>query len=372
MALLMFSAGLLGMTIITTPQGSGLRVLADQIPVNFGAAVGSDLVNNNVDGGKYRQSILSNFNMLEPENDLKPPALWKSLKEIDFTKSDYLINWATANNIKVRGHVLVYASDGGYTIPAWLLAMESSLTKKQSLNLLQFYINRVVGRYVGRIAMWDVVNEAIDDSANGRPYNLRNSFWYRKLGVDFIHYAFKFAYQSDPNCKLYYNDYNIESGGRKANDMFALITYLKSKGTPIHGVGFQYHRAVTDVPTPGDGYYQTIQRVRDAGLKFMITELDVAMPVVQLPSNDPNYGLIPLDPADLTKQAQSYAAHVQMALSFPHCEGIQLWGVGDKHSWIPGFSGGTRGAALLLDKDYNPKAAYTSVRDVFIAKIGPK
>ena len=368
----MLTSCILGMTIMTSTQGSGLRVLADQIPVNFGAAVASDLVSNNVDGGKYRQSITKNFNMLEPENDLKPPALWKSLKEIDFTKSDSLINWASANNMKVRGHVLVYASDGGYTIPAWLLAMENSLTSQQSLAILKRYIVTVVKRYKGKIAMWDVINEAIDDSANGRPYNLRNSFWYRKLGVDFIVHAFKFASEADPNCKLYYNDYNIEGGGRKTNDMFALITYLKSKGTPIHGVGLQYHRSVTDVPTPGDGYYQTIQKVQDAGLKFMITELDVAMPVVQLPPTDPNDGLIPLNATDLTKQAQSYAAHVQMALSFPHCEGIQLWGVSDKHSWIPGFSGGTRGAALLLDKDYNPKPAYTSVKDVFTAHIGPK
>jgi endo-1,4-beta-xylanase len=366
----MISSCLLGMAMIASPQGQGLRVLADQIPVNFGAAVGSDLVKNNVDGGKYRQSIIANFNMIEPENDLKPPALWKAFNKYDFTKSDYLINWAVANNMKVRGHVLVYASDNGYTIPQWLLANESEVNERLALETLKKYIFTVVRRYKGKIAMWDVINEAIDDSPNGRPYNLRNSFWYRKLGVDFIYWAFRFANEADPACKLYYNDYNIEGGGRKTNDMFALISYLKLRGAPIHGVGLQYHRSVTDVPTPGDGHYQTIQRIQNEGLKFMITELDVAMPVVQLPTTDPNYGLIPLNPADLTKQAQSYAAHVQMALSFPNCEGIQLWGVGDKHSWIPSFSNGTRGAALLLDKDYNPKPAYTSVRDVFTSHIG--
>jgi endo-1,4-beta-xylanase len=367
----MFTASLLGMAILAPQQGPGLRAIVDQIPVNFGAAVSSDLVNSNVESGKYRQAIVKNFNLLEPENDLKPPALWQSPKRIDFTKSDYLINWAKSNNMKVRGHVLVYANDDGYTIPGWLLAMENQLSQKQALLMLKQYIYTVVGRYKGKISMWDVINEAIDDSANGRPYNLRNSFWYRKLGVDFLYYAFLYAHEADPACKLYYNEYNVEAGGQKADNMMNLIAHLRQKGAPINGVGLQFHRSVSDVPSPGDGYYRMIQRIRDQGLTFMITELDVSMPVVNLPSNDPNFGAIPLDSNDLTRQAQSYAAHIRMAMSFPNCEGIQLWGVTDKHSWIPWFTGGGRGAALLLDKDYLPKPAYTSVENIFNSYLPP-
>jgi endo-1,4-beta-xylanase len=50
-----------------------------------------------------------------------------------------------------------------------------------------------------------------------------------------------------------------------------------------------------------------------------------------------------------------------MALSFKNCQGIQLWGVNDGLSWIPSSTGGGRGAALLLDKDYKPKPAFDAL-----------
>jgi endo-1,4-beta-xylanase len=55
-----------------------------------------------------------------------------------------------------------------------------------------------------------VINEAISDYNETRAYNLRDSFWYRKLGQDFIKYAFIFAHEADPRAKLFYNEYHIE------------------------------------------------------------------------------------------------------------------------------------------------------------------
>ena len=371
----MFNAVVVGAMLLSQHSqisvSSGLRKRADQIPLNFGAAVDSGSVNSNVDSGQYRYGITNNFNMLEPENDLKPPSLWLGVNQYNFTNSDYLINWARSNGMKVRGHVLIYANDNGYTIPGWLLAMEPQISPKQALLMLRTYISTVVGRYKGQISFWDVINEAIDDSPSGLKFNLRNSFWYRKLGPDFIYYAFQAAHAADPACHLYYNDYNIEGGGGKADNLFNLVQYLQSKGAPINGIGLQYHMDRGTAPTPGDGYYQMISRIQSKGLTFMITELDLSMNVVSYPQSDPNWGCIPSNSDDLNTQANSYAAIMNMALSFPNCEGIQLWGVTDKHSWIPWFTGGSRGAALLLDKDYLPKTAYNSVASVFAAHRHP-
>ncbi len=55
-----------------------------------------------------------------------------------------------------------------------------------------------------------MINEAISDYNETRAYNLRDSFWYRKLGQDFIKYAFIFAHEADPRAKLFYNEYHIE------------------------------------------------------------------------------------------------------------------------------------------------------------------
>ena len=340
---------------------TGLKPLAQHIKLNLGAAVDSYQVRSNADGGKYRQAILNNFTMLEPENNLKPPALWLGVNQYNFWDSDYLVDWANTNGIKVRGHVLVYARDDGYTIPGWLLAMENSITPAQARVMLHDYITTVVTRYKGKIMAWDVMNEAIDDSPNTNPFNLRNSFWFRKLGRDFVLDAFRFAHLADPNVKLYYNEYNVEAGGWKADKMLQMADYLKARGVQIDGIGLQYHVGVGGQPSNGDGFYQMLNKIRDRRLSFMITELDVSVNVFNYPQGDPNFGVIPIVPADLITQAANYQAYFKMALSYPNCQGIQMWGVNDSHSWIPWFTGGNRGSALLLDQNFAAKPAFFSV-----------
>jgi endo-1,4-beta-xylanase len=143
--------------------------------------------------------------------------------------------------------------------------------------------------------------------------------------------------------------------------MFELIDYLKSKKVPIDGVGLQFHRWVVEKPVPGDKFYEVLKRIQERNLKFMMTELDISIPVTRFPRTDPNYGLVPTDPEDIAKQGESYQAFINMARSFKNCDGIQLWGVCDGRSWIPNSNGGARGAALLLDRNYKPKPAYEAL-----------
>jgi endo-1,4-beta-xylanase len=261
--------------------------------------------------------------------------------------------------------VLVYARDEGYTIPRWLLDEESSITPDQAKTILHDYILAVAGRYKGKISMWDVINEAIDDQPNDRPFNLRNSFWFRKLGANFVVLAFKFAHEADPKAELYYNDYSVENGGRKADSMLSLADFIRNNGGPITGIGLQYHTILAEHETRGDGHYQLLTEIQKRKLTFMITELDLGIPVKQFPREDPNHGMIPADPADLQAQADRYSSIFKMALSFKNCHGVQMWGITDRHSWIPNFDR-NRGAALLFDADYNPKPAYEAVRTELI------
>jgi endo-1,4-beta-xylanase len=53
-----------------------------------------------------------------------------------------------------------------------------------------------------------------------------------------------------------------------------------------------------------------------------------------------------------------------MALDSRNCHGINIWGVSDKYSWIPGFSGGRNGLATLFDRDFKPKPAYAAIAEV--------
>ncbi len=62
-------------------------------------------------------------------------------------------------------------------ISQWLLKEEQNITSDKAKQLLSDYIHNVVGRYRGKISSWNVINEAIDDSNNTNPLNLRHCFW---------------------------------------------------------------------------------------------------------------------------------------------------------------------------------------------------
>lgn len=352
---------------IGLPNSTGLRDLARGHRLVFGTAAPISALRSNADSGKFVDVLTSQFNLVEPENDLKPPAIWTGPREYKFGEIDWLLGepgkkgWAQEHKMKVRGHVLIYARDDGYTVSQWLRSSEKDLSKEQASELLHDYIFALAGRYKGKIAMWDVANEAIDDGPNNNPFNLRNSFWFRKLGPEFLVLAFKWAHEADPKAELYYNDYGIESGGTKGKHVLDLVKWLKEQKAPIHGVGMQYHIDCRTKVEPGGPFYAYVEEIRKLKLAYMVTELDVAVPVTSLPFGDPNRGTVPKDPADLDAQAQVYTSVVKMALASKNCHGVNIWGLTDKHSWIPMISRGRTGAATLYSKDYEPKPAYNAL-----------
>jgi endo-1,4-beta-xylanase len=369
MKVLLASVVLPFLSLTAVAHSQALRDAASKRHFNLGTAVQVGWLRDDVDGGKYAATIPAEFNLIELENDLKPPAVWTGPTEYNFCNADYILGapkesgWAQKREVKVRGHVLVYARDDGYTLPGWLRTSEAQLSKEQATQLLHDYIHTLVGRYRGKIAMWDVANEAIDDRPNNRPFNLRDSLWFRKLGPDFLLLAFKWAHEADPRAELYYNEYSVEWGGTKAEHLLDLVRWLKEHGAPITGVGLQYHIDYHTVVAPGDGRYQLVQTLDKMRLAFMITELDVSIPVNRLPRTDPHYGAEPKNPADLEAQAKVYADVFRLATSSRNCHGVNVWGFTDRHSWIPQYQPGS-GAATLFDADYNPKPAYAAVRDV--------
>ncbi len=355
----------------TPPIPQNLRDLAKKRRLILGTEVPLRNLQNDVDEGRFVSTAVANFDLIELENELKPPAIWIGPHDYNFAAGDFVVGapgqegWAQRHKMKVRGHVLLYAKDEGYTLPQWLKGPQGDIPKEQAAELLHDYIRAVAGRYKGKIAMWDVVNEAIDDRPNnGNPYNLRNTYWFRKLGPEFLVLAFKWAHEADPKAELYYNDYSVEGGGPKADSMLALGKWLKSQGAPITGLGLQYHIDARTKIAPGDGHYGFIEAIRKAGLAYMITELDVAVTAKPAAPGAPSRDFEPQDPADYDRQAEVYASVIRMALASKNCHGVQMWGFTDRYSWIPGFSRGRTGAALIFDKNYKPKPAYTAVQAI--------
>ena len=354
----------------------GFRPFATYSNLILGTEAPIPYLIGNADEGGYFSNLSKNYQLIVPSSAFMPTHTWFGENEYNFTETDWLLGatpnstgWVQQNGMLVRAHALIWGKD--YRVPNWLLNQEESITPDKAKSLLSDFIHTIVSRYRGKIHWWNVINEAGSDHNETSPFNLGDSFWYRKLGPDFIKYAFIFAREADPDVKLYYNEYNIEKGGVKANGLLALISWLKSEGVSVDGVGMQWHISVSEVITPGDDHYQIAQRFIDLNISLTISELDVAIQTK---------GAFPLDPNDLEKQATIYRSLLQYVFHFsPHIPALTTWGFTDRYSYIPVSSNYTKGVGLPLDCQYQPKPAYWELLEEFarvlvdgIYRLSPK
>jgi len=346
--------------VIWAQNPIGLCASASLRGLLLGTAILIHNIDKNVDNGNYTSNLKKNYQLVIPEMGMKPQQIWTGENEYNWTVGDWLMGgtlnttgWTQQNDMQVSGHILIWAGD--VHAPAWLLEQEANITSDKAKQLLNDYIHAVVSRYRGKTKWWTVMNEAIDDKNNTNPFNLRDCFWLRKLGVDFMKYAFMFAYEANPDVELYYNEYGIERIGLKANRTIAMINWLQSQGVIVHGIGLQFHIWTGNSITPGDAYYQSAQQFIDNNLNIMVTELDIAMP---MKDGKPIY------PGDIQRQGLVYRDVLQYVLHFfPKCSTLITWGFTDRYSWIPAAFNYTAGDGLPLDWFYQHKPAYWQLQE---------
>ena len=325
-----------------------LREYADRAGLLVGAAVNPALLGEEA----YASTLAREFNMVEPENALKWAAVRPSRGVFNFGPGDRLVAFAREHRMKVRGHCLVW---GKYN-PAWLA--KGGFTPPQLSRLLREHITAVMRHYAGQVFAWDVVNEAFD--ARG---GMEHSIWYDSPGVGlkgkgtaYIEQAFRWARETDPKALLFYNDYDAEGLNAKADAVYAMVKDFKSRGVPIDGVGLQTH--VFNLSTEGiKAMEANIKRLAALGVQVQVTEMDVGLPL-------DSAGRL-ADRADLARQADIYRFAASACLRQPACTAFQTWGFTDKYSWIPGYTKGSRGDALIFDRDYAAKPAYSSLLELF-------
>ncbi len=315
-----------------------LRSLADEQGFNIGSAVSVDALRNDT---TYASVLSREFNTLTPEMSLKMDALRPDANTFNFTDADFIMEFADNHNMRVRGHTLVWYRQ----LPGWL--EYGSFTRDEMLTILREHIMTVVGRYRGRIAAWDVVNEAIDEDGS-----LRDSIWLRTIGPEYIDYAFQWAREADPDALLFYNDYDTEGLGPKSDAVYALVEGLVQRGIPIDGVGLQMHIAIDEPPAISD-IQQNMDRLAALGLQVQITEMDVQI-----------QGSSASEQERLSAQAQLYADVADLCVNHPACDTLVTWGFTDRYTWIPEFTGNPD-MPLLFDADYEPKPAYYALIQVF-------
>ncbi|MCT9081686.1 endo-1,4-beta-xylanase [Streptomyces fulvoviolaceus] len=307
-----------------------LRDLADAKSKVMGTAVtGSKLT------GTYGDIAGAQFNWLTPGNAMKWGSVEPTRGTYNWAEADQIVAFAEAHGQQVRGHTLAWHSQN----PSWLT--NGTWTSAELSQLLNDHIALEVGRYKGRLAAWDVVNEPFNEDGT-----YRQTLWYNGLGTGYIAQALTAARAADPDAELYINDYNVEGVNAKCTALYNLVKSLKEQGVPIDGVGLQAHLILGQVPST---LQQNIQRFADLGVDVAITELDIRM-------------TLPSDSTKLAQQAADYKAVMNACVAVTRCTGVTVWGFTDSDSWIPDTFPG-QGAATPYDENYAPKPAYYAIAE---------
>ncbi len=187
--------------------------------------------------GNYQPEELAllrrHFSIVTPENDLKLHHVQRHEGEFRFDKPDAFMALAEANHWKVVGHNLFWMRDD--ETPSWFFKDgDQPASRERVLQRMRDHARAVAGRYRGRIACWDVANEALSE---GDEF-LRPSKWQSVVGDDVVEQAFRFAHEADPQAKLIYNDYEIETPEKRPK-LLRLLREFKAHGAPIILLAFR-------------------------------------------------------------------------------------------------------------------------------------
>jgi endo-1,4-beta-xylanase len=306
---------------------------------------------------------------------------------LDYSYNDKLANFAEGNGLALKGIT------GGWHVldPQWLLDANYDELK----TFLERRVEQDVGRYKGKVSIWDVFNEVVDDTGYGfrnrqkknagnpppdslAPYGYHYSAWVDGNDTSLIEAGFIKARAVDPDAKLFLNDFDNEEIGKiKSEFFYNFVTGMKKRGIPIDGVGFELHLIYPSVPGTSDlkdlnAYLgrvdQNIKRYAKAGLMVEFSEFECQ---------------IRLDDIDLAtqagtdeharrvqKQADIFSGLMRLAKENSNVAATIIWAVSDKlpgtsaYSTSNAFYKFTHTDAYLFDKNHYPKPAYYAVLDV--------
>ncbi len=322
--------------IVVNPVNTTLK----DMPFKFGAAVNASLLRSNAN---YKALVVKEFSSLTAENAMKFATVHPTENTYNWTDADEIVALAQANGKRIHGHTLNWYK----SLPAWVTNFSGDTQAWE--NLLKTHIQTVVAHFKGKVASWDVVNEAFEDNGN-----YRNSIWVQKLGTDYIARAFQYANQADPNALLFYNDYGHEYSAAKRTAILNLVADLKARGIPIHGIGLQMHTRYNQTDA---NLTSAITTAAATGLLVHISELDIAL-------NPDNNAALTYTATLAEQQAAKYKFIVKTYYAIPKAQqyGITTWNVTDADSWIPNEYS-RPDWPLPFDGNYQRKAAYQAILD---------
>jgi endo-1,4-beta-xylanase len=303
-----------------------------------------------------RALLARHFNATTPENEMKWGVIAPTVGDYDFAPADEVADFAAANDLRLRGHTLVW---GRLQLPQDLAAdVGGSVDPAARLrDRMGAHFETMLGRYGDRVRLWDVVNEPLDVFTGAYDANL----FFQTLGAGYVAEAFTRAHALAPDAELFLNEFFLTLPGEKADALVALVKSLRQAGVPIHGVGVQAH------------FFPGLPLVDPAAIKALAQALGDTGVAVELTEVDVSIWHFRDDPDPLARQAEFYDAVVSACLDVPACRAITLWGLDDGGTWLDGFApfdAFAPNAPTLFDAGLAQKPAYFAVRDA-VARRAP-
>lgn len=317
--------------------------------------------------------LTAHFDSITAENAMKWSHIQPAQGRYEFDLADRFVALGQREGMQIIGHTLVWHSQA----PDWIFKNSdgTQVSREELLRRLREHIHTVVGRYRGKVAGWDVVNEAIRDEDG----TLRTDKpWYSILGEEAVFAAFEAAHEADPDAELYYNDYSLENPVKRAG-VIKLVQAIRARGLRIDGVGSQGHYGLNFPQL--DQIDASIADFARVGFKVMFTELDITVlprpnnylgaeiskVFAEAPELDPyRAGFPPEKQAELAKR---YADIFRIFAKYPSTvTRVTIWGISDSTSWLNNWPiRGRTEYPLLFDRAGQPKPACDAVIEVLRA-----
>ncbi len=300
------------------PAAGALRVsLKDVAGMNdryFGAAVRMDQIDAEP---SLRAALLADCNSITPEIHLKWDALQPTRGGWTTEAADRLVAFAERHGLTVRGHALLWDQ----STPTW--AREA--VRAGDWSAVEDHFRVVLSRYGEAVDEWDVVNEPID-APDGRG-RLRDNIFHQGFGPGYVARALTTARALAPSARLMINEYGleydnpVEEGRRTA--LLRLVEDLRTKGTPLDGVGLQAHLDLSKGPLKPKILDDFLRDMSDLGVYIAVTELDVN-------EQDRRLSVLERD----RRVADETRRYLDIVLAHDAVRGVTTWGLSDRHSWL--------------------------------------
>lgn len=325
---------------------------------------------------KYSE-ILTHFNSVTAEYEMKWGQIEKKEGEYTYSSSDSIISWAKENDLKVRGHCLLWYK----SLPTWV--KEKNYNKAQALQAIDKHVKTTMAYYGDDVYCWDVLNEALKNSVKASELTSNNFYrtgnmtdakevdWYQIAGVDFVKHVFKSANEARiinnlEDVELFYNDYGLNDPNKR-EACVRLVKMLQDENIGIDGVGMQSHYRLSsylkDKTKFLTNFEDSIKAFTELGVDVHITELDIRVfendDVVQ------SFDTLPYEIEE--QQGELYGELLRICREYasPWKEGagkvtnVTVWGVADdSNSWS---TDAHDEFPLLFNTEHEPKRAFYEI-----------